>query len=82
MEIFISLACFTCETLKYASVSFSMSSFSGTGRSTNSIALSIFLSSAVIEVTLYVHHAFLLFGNDVISLESSPLIFMYLHTRT
>jgi len=25
---------------------------------------------------------FLLFGNDVISVESRPLIFMYLHTRT
>ena len=34
------------------------------------------------EMTRHVHHAFLLFGNDVISLESSPLIFMYLHTRT
>ena len=37
--------------------------------------------SAMIEMTRYVHHAFLLFGNDVISLESSPLIFMFLHTR-
>ena len=36
----------------------------------------------MIEMTRHVHHAFLLFGNDVISLESSPLIFMYLHTRT
>ena len=35
----------------------------------------------MIEMTRYVHHAFLLFGSDVISLESSPLIFMYLHTR-
>ena len=26
--------------------------------------------------------AFLLFGNDVISLESRPLIFIYLYTRT
>ena len=36
----------------------------------------------MIEMTRHVHHAFLLCGNDVISLESSPLIFMYLHTRT
>ena len=34
------------------------------------------------EMTCYVHHFFLLSGNDVISLESRPLIFVYLYTYT
>ena len=36
------------------------------------------------EMTCHVHHVFLLSGNldDVISLESRPLIFVYLYTCT
>ena len=32
------------------------------------------------EMTCHVHHVFLLSGNDVISLKSRPLIFVYLFT--
>ena len=34
------------------------------------------------EMTCHVHHVFLLSGNDVISLKSRPLIFVYLFTCT
>ena len=34
----------------------------------------------MIEMTHHVHHVLVLFGNDVVSLESRPLIFVYLCT--
>ena len=40
-----------------------------------------FLFSAMIEMMHYLHHILLL-GNDVISLKSRPLIFVYLFTCT
>ena len=39
-------------------------------------------TSIFVIVDLYIFVTFLLFGNDVISLESRPLILVYLHTRT
>ena len=41
----------------------------------------------MIEMKRHVHHVFFFFfffpvGNDLISLESRPLIFVYLYTRT
>ena len=41
-----------------------------------------FLFSAMIEMMRLFFITFLLLGNDVISLESRPLIFVYLFTHT
>ena len=38
--------------------------------------------SAMIEMKQHIHHVFVLWQSDVISLESRPLIFAYAYTHT